>query len=165
MSQAHLFSNVPSILEQFSVLEDPRIDRHKKYPLSNILFFTFIAIMSDQQSWYQIADFSQVHLAWFSSYIDTSSGVPSHDTFRRVFSLINPFYLESEVISWLEGLRSKSGVKNYRVIALDGKALKGVPWKINQAQLYILNAWDAQEERFLGQLTIDEKSNEITAAP
>jgi hypothetical protein len=64
-----------------------------------------VAILSDQQSWYQIFAFSQANLNWFSQFIDISSGVPSHDTFRRVFSLLNTNSLEQAVICWTEELR------------------------------------------------------------
>lgn len=154
-----------ALFRRFEIIEDPRIDRHKRYPLINILVFTFVAILSDQQSWYQIFAFSKANLDWFGQFIDISSGVPSHDTFRRVFSLLNPSYLEQAIICWTEELRLKSRMKDQRIVILDGKALKGVPWKVNDRQLYVLNAWDAEANFFLGQLTIGEKTNEIAAAP
>ena len=156
--------NPLALFRYFEVIEDPRIDRHKRYPLLNILVFAFVAIMSDQQSWYEIQAFCLANLDWFSLYTDVSTGVPSHDTFRRVFSLLNPELLEKAIIQWAEETRDKRNIKR-RVVVLDGKSLRGVAWKINETQLHILNAWDATEERFLGQITIDCKTNEITAAP
>jgi predicted transposase YbfD/YdcC len=160
-----VLSNPLTLFRQFEIIEDPRIDRHKRYPLINILVFVFVAILSDQQSWYQIFAFAKANLEWFKQFIDVSSGVPSHDTFRRVFSLLNPHHLEHAVICWTEELRLKNKMKTHRIVILDGKALKGVSWKINDRQLYVLNAWDAEANLFLGQLTIGEKTNEITAAP
>ncbi len=159
-----LLQNPLTLFRQFEVIEDPRIERHKQYPLINVLVFAFVAIMSDQQSWYEIRAFCLANLDWFSKYIDISAGVPSHDTFRRVFSLLNPEQLESVIIAWAEETRLQKGNEK-RIIVLDGKSLRGVAWKINQAQLHILNAWDATENQFLGQMTIDCKTNEITAAP
>lgn len=156
--------NPLALFRQFEVVEDPRIDRHKRYELLNILVFAFVAIMSDQQSWYEIRAFCVANLDWFSRYIDISSGVPSHDTFRRVFSLLHPEQLEEVIVRWAEETRNKRGVGK-RIIVLDGKSLRGVAWKISQTQLHILNAWDATENRFLGQISIDSKTNEITAAP
>lgn len=153
-----------SIIQLFSIIEDPRIDRHKRYPLINILAFTFIAILSDQSSWYQIEEFCLTNIDWFSEFLDVSAGVPSHDTFRRVMSLINTKQLERAIISWLENLRKKFEIEK-RVVALDGKSLRGVAWKINESQLHILNAWDASNNKFVGQLTIESKTNEIKAAP
>jgi predicted transposase YbfD/YdcC len=162
---APVLSDPLSLFRQFEVVEDPRIDRHKRYPLLNILVFTFVSILSDQQSWYEIHAFSLENLNWFAQYIDVSSGVPSHDTFRRVFSLLDPVQLEDVIVAWAEETRVRKGSTQRRVIALDGKALRGVAWKMNQMQLYILNAWDATTNTFLGQMTIDSKTNEITAAP
>lgn len=152
------------LFRQFEVIEDPRIDRHKQYPLLNILAFAFVAIMSDQQSWYEIRAFCVANLDWFSQYIDVSSGIPSHDTFRRVFSLLDPQQLEEVIIHWAEETRDKRHFGR-RIVVLDGKSLRGVAWKINPIQLHILNAWDATENKFLGQMTIGCKTNEITAAP
>lgn len=160
-----ILSDPLALFHQFEIIEDPRIDRHKRYPLINILVFAFVAILSDQQSWYQIFAFAKTNLDWFRQFIDVSSGVPSHDTFRRVLSLLNPSQLEQVVIDWTEGVRLKNKRKSFRLVILDGKALKGVPWKVNDQQLYVLNAWDAESDLFLGQLTIGEKTNEITAAP
>ena len=159
-----ILQNPLALFRQFEVIEDPRIDRHKRYPLLNILVFTFVAIMSDQQSWYEIQAFCMSNLNWFSQYIDVSSGIPSHDTFRRVFCLLDPQQLEKVIIDWAEETRTQRN-KGKRIIVLDGKSLRGVAWKINQTQLHILNAWDATENQFLGQMTIDCKTNEITAAP
>jgi predicted transposase YbfD/YdcC len=159
-----ILQNPLALFRQFEVIEDPRIDRHKRYPLLNILIFTFVAIMSDQQSWYEIRAFCASNLDWFSQYIDASSGVPSHDTFRRVFCLLDPQQLEKAIIDWAEEIRVRKGIGK-RIVVLDGKSLRGVAWKIDQTQLHILNAWDATENQFLGQMAIDCKTNEITAAP
>ncbi len=96
-----------SLLEHFSVIEDPRVDRHKKYPLVDILVYAFVAILSDQQSWYEIQAFAKANLNWFSKYLDVTCGVPSHDTFRRVFSMLDSEELEKSIIEWTEGLRRK----------------------------------------------------------
>ena len=159
-----ILQNPLSLFRQFEIIEDPRIDRHKRYPLLNILVFTFVAIMSDQQSWYEIRAFCTSNLDWFSQYIDVSSGIPSHDTFRRVFSLLDPQQLEKVIIDWAEETRNHKKTGR-RIVVLDGKSLRGVAWKISQTQLHILNAWEATENQFLGQMTIDCKTNEITAAP
>ncbi len=153
-----------SLIQCFSIVEDPRVDRSKQYPLLNVLVFSFIAILSGQNSWYQIEEFCKETLSWFSDFLDVSAGVPSHDTFRRVFCLIDSQQFEKALIEWIENLRRKQGIKN-RVLALDGKSLRGVSWKTNVEQLHILNAWDCTEQKFAGQLRVGSKTNEITAAP
>lgn len=166
MTDAHsLTINDPlTLLEFFSVIEDPRIERSKRYPLINILVFTFVSLLSDQSSWYQIEEFCETNIDWFAEFLDVSSGVPSHDTFRRVLSLIDTKQLENAIIQWLESTRTLFGSKQ-RVVALDGKSLRGVPWKVKEEQLHILNAWDSSNSKFVGQLTVESKTNEITAAP
>ncbi len=161
---SEILQNPLALFRQFEVIDDPRIDRHKRYPLLNILVFAFVAIMSDQQSWYEIRAFCISNLDWFSQYIDVSSGIPSHDTFRRVFCLLNPQQLEKVIICWAEETRASRNIGK-RIIVLDGKSLRGVAWKMDLTQLHILNAWDATEDQFLGQMTIGCKTNEITAAP
>lgn len=153
-----------NILDWIQIIEDPRIERHKQYPLVNILVFTLVALMSDQTSWYQIVQFCEENINWFSEFLDTSSGIPSHDTFRRVFMLLDESQIESSLIKWLEKKRSAEGFSK-RILALDGKALRGVSWKIDPQQLYLLNAWDSTNSRFQGQFRVGSKTNEITAAP
>jgi hypothetical protein len=165
MNEICCLLNPLSLLDHFEAIEDPRLDRQKKYPLTNILVYAFVAILSDQQSWYEIEAFSRINLKWFSQYLDVSCGVPSHDTFRRVFSLLDPTTLEKLMILWAEEVRKKHSSETPKIVALDGKALRGVPWKISQEQLYTLNAWDSSEKTCIGQITIGEKTNEITAAP
>ncbi|WP_420420780.1 transposase family protein [Simkania sp.] len=89
-----------TLVEQFSMIEDPRIERSKKYPLVNILVFSFVSTLAGQESWYQMQMFCEETLEWFAEFLDISSGVPSHDTFRRVFSLINPEDFEACIIRW-----------------------------------------------------------------
>jgi len=128
MTQANLsnvIKNALPLIERFSIIADPRIDRHKVYPLKNILFFTFAATLADQQSWYQIVEFCESQLNWFEEFLDVAAGVPSHDTFRRVFSLLRPETLEKFLVDWVESLREECG-SNERVIAIDGKACRGV---------------------------------------
>ena len=88
----------------------------------------------------------------------------SHDTFRRVFTLLNQTKIESSLIEWLENKRSLNG-SSRRILALDGKALRGVAWKLDPEQLYVFNAQDSAEGRFQGQFYVGSKTNEITAAP
>ena len=90
-----LYLEPSNLINQFSMIEDPRIERSKKYPLVNILVFSFVSILAGQESWYQMQMFCEETLDWFSEFLDITSGVPSHDTFRRVFSLIERARLKS----------------------------------------------------------------------
>lgn len=152
------------LIRCFEVIEDPRVERHKQYPLQNILFFTFVAILSDQQSWYQVEEFCEANLKWFAEFIDVSSGVPSHDTFRRVFSLLRPEVLQSVLTDWANFIRKECG-STAKLIAIDGKSVRGVPWRQSEEELHILNAFEPNLGLCLGQIGVDSKTNEIGAMP
>lgn len=152
------------LVRYFEIIEDPRMDRCKRYPLENVLLFAFVAILADQQSWYQITEFTEYNLEWFGQFVDVSGGAPSHDTFRRVFSLIEPQWLESILTAWTSQLRQKCGSK-LEVVAVDGKSIRSVPWRGSDDGLHLVNAWESSSGLCLGQVAVDTKSNEITAAP
>jgi predicted transposase YbfD/YdcC len=95
MNPIDSIKNTSSIFQKFTAIEDPRLDRRKKYPLINILAYALIVTLSDQQSWYEIEAFSRSNFTWFSQFLDVSCGVPNHDTFRRVFSRLAPEPLEA----------------------------------------------------------------------
>lgn len=126
---------------RLQLIEDPRIDRHKVYPIENILIFAFVAILSDQQSWYQIVEFCEDNLEWFEEFIDVKDGVPSHDTFRRIFSLLQPEILQKVLVDWANLLRQKCG-SSIKLVAIDGKSVRGVPWSKSEEELHILNAFE-----------------------
>ncbi|MGR3912838.1 MAG: transposase family protein [Candidatus Rhabdochlamydia sp.] len=100
MSNIRFIQNPLSLIRQFEMIEDLRIEGHKRYLLLHILVFAFIAILSDQQSWYKIHAFYLANLGWVTSYIDTVAGVPSYDTFWRVFSLLDLRQSEEIIITW-----------------------------------------------------------------
>lgn len=159
-----LVPNPLPLIQQLSLIEDPRVERHKVYPLENIIMFAFVAILSDQQSWYQVVDFSEANLEWFSEFLDVSSGVPSHDTFRRVFGLLRPEVLQRVLSDWANFLRKDCG-SNVKLIAIDGKSVRGVPWRQSDEELHTLNAFEPHLGLCLGQVGVNSKTNEIGAMP
>jgi len=161
---SHCIPNPLPLIRCFQIVEDPRIERHKVYPLENILIFAFVAILADQQSWYQIADFSEANLEWFEEFVDVSSGVPSHDTFQRVFSLIRPEVLRRVLTDWTNSLREKCN-SPIKLVAIDGKSVRGVPWRQSDEELHILNAFEPGLGLCLGQVEVNSKTNEIGAMP
>lgn len=152
------------LVQRLTLIEDPRIERHKVYPLENVIVFAFVSILSDQQSWYQIVDFCQANLEWFEEFIDVSSGVPSHDTFRRVFGLLRPEVLRKVLADWASFLRKDCG-SEIKLIAIDGKSVRGVPWRQSDEELHILNAFEPHLGLCLAQVGVDSKTNEIGAMP
>jgi hypothetical protein len=85
---------VKSIIEFFDAVPDPRLDRQKKHPLLSILVCAFCAVIADCNTWVDVALFCREREEWFKSYIDLPNGTPSHDTFGRVFSILNPQEME-----------------------------------------------------------------------
>lgn len=126
--------------------------------------FTFISILSDQQSWNEIQAFSLENLDWFAQYINASSGIPSHDRFRRVFSLLDPGQLEEVIVAWAEKTRAQKGSNQRRIVVLNGKALRGVACKVEPNTALYLKRLGYDDKPFLGKMTIDSKTNEITVA-
>lgn len=151
-----------SIHTHFSELLDPRIDRTKKHPLMNVLFITICAVICGADTWVGIERFALSKLDFFSQYLDVSDGVPSHDTFNRIFSLIDIDKFGECFINWVSSLAKKSK----DVIAIDGKAMRATKNKLTgSSALYLVSAWCSSNQVVLGQSEVNKKSNEITAIP
>lgn len=149
--------------EIFKTLEDPRIDRQKYYSLEAILVMSVCATLCDCDTWVDIADFAKDHQDWFSQFLDLSYGVPSHDTFGRVFALINPDIFEGIFVGWVQKtFKLEAG----EVIAIDGKTMRGTQRNGKTGTgVHMVSAWATQMGLALGQIATQEKSNEITAIP
>lgn len=154
---------VPSILHHFSSINDPRIERQKKHQLPDIFFITICAVICGADDWATVEEFGKSNEEWFTKLLDLQFGIPSHDTFGRVFSLIDT-HLFSECFSrWVTDLASLS---DGEIIAIDGKCLRGsIDRASNKAAIYMVSAWAQQNQLVLGQQKVDDKSNEITAIP
>ncbi len=154
---------IPSILHHFSSINDPRIERQKKHLLPNIFFITLCAVICGADDWATVEEFGQSNEEWLTELLDLKNGIPSHDTFGRVFSLIDT-HLFSECFShWVSDLAQLS---EGEVIAIDGKCLRGsIDRASNKAAIYMVSAWAQKNQLILGQQKVDDKSNEITAIP
>jgi predicted transposase YbfD/YdcC len=157
--------------ESFSDLPDPRIDRHKKYPLMEVLFLIFSGVLSNCDSWEEIADFGTAKLPWLRKYFPYTNGVPSHDTLSRVMGMINGRAFEKCFIDWTTG---ELVLPQGTVIQLDGKSLRrSVSITEQQTKkadggkqaVHLLHAWCGQLKMCLAQYEVDGKTNEITAIP
>ena len=102
---------INSILEFFEDVADPRLDRKKKHPLVSILACTFCAVIADCNTWVDVEFFCREREDWFKNYIDLPHGIPSHDTFGRVFSILDPTEMERCLIDWAKMIRSKLEIK------------------------------------------------------
>jgi predicted transposase YbfD/YdcC len=158
METKHAFS----LGESFAEIQDPRIDRTKLHKLIDIMIIAVCAVICGAESWPDIEQFGNDKREWLESLLELPNGIPSHDTFRRVFSLINPQEFEQCFFDWVSGLTGTvSGV-----IAIDGKTLRRSHDKAaGKKPLHLVSAWAAENRLVLAQVATEKKSNEITAIP
>lgn len=153
----------PSIEQHFGDLTDPRIDRTKLHDLMNILVIALCAIIAGADNWEDVEEFGKAQLAWFRTFLDLPNGIPSHDTFTRVFARLDPEQFQACFLRWM---RAVANLLGGQVIAFDGKVLRRSHDKgIGQAAIDMVSAWASANHLVLGQVKVDEKSNEITAIP
>ena len=144
-------------------LEGPRIDRTKKHALIDIIVIAICATISGAKSWIDIADFGESKLEWFSRFLNLENGIPSHDTFRRLFILLSP---EKFFIIFKEWIKVVTDDADLEQICIDGKALRATFEKGKKySSFHMVNAWSTGVGLALGQIKTEKKSNEITAIP
>ena len=144
-------------------LEDPRLDRTKAHALLDILVIAICAIICGANDWEAVAEFGRSKVAWFKSLLPLPNGIPSHDTFWRVFRALDPAQFQSCFVNWM---RTVSPLIGDQVVAIDGKQLRRSHDKgLGQAAIYMVSAWATANRLVLGQRKVADKSNEITAIP
>ena len=150
-----------SLLEHFADLSDPRIDRTKLHALSDILVIAVSAVICGAEGWTDIEEFGKSKEGWLGKLLPLTNGIPSHDTFRRVFERLDPDQFEACFLSWIKSLAPMTGQ-----VAIDGKTLRGSHDQTNgKKALHLVSAWASECRLVLGQVATAEKSNEITAIP
>lgn len=153
-----------TLVEHFSELEDPRCPGKIEHHLIDILVIAVCAVIAGAESWLDMALYGQEKEGWLSSFLKLPNGIPSHDTFRRVFMLIDPESFERYFTAWTQALSDAQC--DQEVVAIDGKTVRGsFDFSRNQGPLHIVSAWACDRRLVLGQRQVDEKSNEITAIP
>lgn len=152
-----------NLYEKFEVLEDPRNIRGKKYKLINILIMTIYCLLFGLKDFVNIADFMKLKEEYFKQLLGLENGTPSHDCLSDIFVTIDSKKFMKIFIKWTnEILENKTG-KN---ISIDGKAIKSATDKINNGNIpYIVSAFIGEVGLSIGQVKVDDKSNEITAIP
>ena len=150
---------LPSIILILREVEDPRVERTRKHHLSDILFISLCAVICGCESFEDMEEFGNAKEEWFRQYLELPNAIPSHDTFNRVYQLLDPLVFQDCLIRWTQGVREKIPGE---VVALDGKAQRRARNK-NENLHYIVNAWAGENRLLLGQYKVGEKSNEITA--
>lgn len=146
-----------NIFTHFEKVKDPRLNRKKKHNLSDIFFMTLAAVICGADNWVMIREFCKSKEDWLTELLELEHGIPSHDTFGRVFAIIDTKIFSECFTNWMKDI---SQLTNNEIIAIDGKCLRGT-----KNGLTIVNAWACTNQCVLAQEVVDSKSNEITAIP
>jgi predicted transposase YbfD/YdcC len=152
-----------SIAEHFDDIEDIRIERGKKHKLIDIITISICAVVCGADGWIDIEMYGIARKKWLGKFLELPNGIPSHDTFARVFSQINPDDFNKSFLSWIKGI---SKITAGEIIAFDGKQSRNSGDEKNgQGVINTVSAWAASNRLVLGQKKVEGKSNEITALP
>jgi predicted transposase YbfD/YdcC len=151
------------LLRYFGQLRDPRMNRTKKHSLSDILTLAICAVICGADGWAQVEEFGDCKKDWFKTFLDLPNGIPSHDTFGRVFAALDPDAFEQCFMKWVAQLATASAGQ---LIAIDGKTIRrSLDTASGRSPIHLVSAWSAVNHMVLGQRATDAKSNEITAIP
>lgn len=149
--------------EHFATLEDPRIERTKEHLLIDIVTIAVCAVICGADDWVEVAAFGRSKRKWLRRFLKLPKGIPSHDTFWRVFRALDPLQFEQCFLAWVQSLMR---LTDGEIVAVDGKTLRhSYDRRDHKAAIHMVSAWATANHLVLGQRKIDEKSNEITAIP
>lgn len=152
-----------ALLDHFATLPDPRIARHRWHKLSDILVIAVCAVLCGAESFPAIEDFGHEREEWLRQFLELPEGIPSHDTFNRVFRLLDSVQFQACFLSWMQVVAAATAGE---VVAIDGKALRRSFDKGSAKRaIHMVSAWATVNGVVLGQRKVDAKSNEITAIP
>jgi predicted transposase YbfD/YdcC len=156
-------SKVVSLRECFSVVRDPRREHQRFHNLWDIIAITICAVLAGADCWPEVAAYGRCKQDWLESFLELPDGIPSHDTFARVFALLDPLSFQEGFQNWVQALVEAT---DGRVVAIDGKTLRhSFDNAKGKGALHLVGAWAAENNVLLGQQAVDSKSNEITAIP
>jgi predicted transposase YbfD/YdcC len=162
-----------SILDHFAELDDPRREQGRIHRLDEIVFIVTCAVLCGADNWVQIAAYGHSKIDWLRTFLTLPGGIPSHDTFRRVFCLLDPLQFQKGFSSFIIALWAGKGSTplvpappELKPIAIDGKTQRGSARRtVGQSALHVVSAWAVENHLTLAQVATDAKSNEITAIP
>ncbi len=159
-----------SLHKHFKWIPDPRTGNNKKHNLTEVIILSVLAVLCGAESWYEMEDFAKEKEEFLKQILPLENGIPSHDTFNRVFMLIDAGLFERCFRAWTAELSQRLSKINPSTekeqIAIDGKSICNSASK-NQGigALHLVSAWSGRNQLVLGQQKVDDKSNEITAIP
>jgi predicted transposase YbfD/YdcC len=154
---------VDSIRQYFSGLPDPRRRRGRRHRLDELVIIAIMAVICCTDNWLEVAQWAYAKRKWLKTFLDLPHGIPSHDTFGRVFAALQPQAFERCFLAWIEALAK---VRRGELIAIDGKTLRhSFDRSSDRAAIHMISAWSSANGLVFGQLATEAKSNEITAIP
>tara|TARA_R110002050_G_scaffold109799_2_gene221481 strand:+ start:716 stop:1675 length:960 start_codon:yes stop_codon:yes gene_type:complete len=151
-----------NLSDVFSNVSDPRRPLRRLHKLNDILLISVLAIICGAETWNNIEEYAHAKKAFLTKFLELPNGIPSHDTFNRVFGIINPEEFEQSFMEWVASIVT---IKNGELVSIDGKTIRGAKSKGKKSPFHVVSAWAHENNMVLGQLMTDEKSNEITAIP
>ena len=152
-----------SLISIFSTLEDPRIDRTKRHNLIDIITIAICAVVCGADSWVDVELFGKSREQWLRGFLELPNSIPSHDTFGRVFSMMDAERFQSCFVEWV---RQVNEITEGQIVAIDGKTVRrSHDSRAGKSAIHLVNAWASANRVVLGQVKVDDKSNEITAIP
>ena len=156
-------TSIASLTERFSKLKDPRVDRTKRHKLIDVVVIAICAVIGGADTWADMELFGKSKEDWLSRLIELPNGIPSHDTFGRVFAMLDAEQFQECFVDWV---RAVSEVTDGQLVAIDGKTVRRSHDRfIGKAAIHMVSAWASENHLVLGQTKVDERSNETTAIP
>lgn len=150
-----------TITRHFGRIKDPRRKHRRRHLLMDIIVMAICAVIAGADSWQEVVTFAHERREWLQTFLELPGGIPSHDTFERVFDRIDPVVFQACFRSWVEALRRLLPLDH---VSIDGKSLRGSR-RGELGALHLVSAWATAQHLHLGQIAVAEKSNEITAIP
>jgi len=147
-----------NIIELLSGMKDHRVERRKEHLLTDIIVITMAAVICGAENWNQIEMFGKSKQEWFKAFLKLPNGIPSHDTFNRFFSVLDSSKFENIFRKWVKSISKK--ITN-EVISIDGKTIRGAKAHGKKSPIHMVSAWASSNDLILGQLKVNEKSNEL----
>jgi predicted transposase YbfD/YdcC len=152
-----------SVVRHFGGLQDPRVARRRLHNLCDMIAIALCAVICGAESWEDVAEYGRQKEPWLKTFLRLRHGIPSHDTFNRVFRMLRPDHFQACFARWMQALVETT---DGRIVAIDGKTLRhSFDRAAGKSALHLISAWAVENGVSLGQQAVDGKSNEITAVP
>lgn len=152
-----------SLLDHIAIIPDPRIERSRLHSLQDVLVIAICGMICGADDWVAIEEFGLAKEPWFRTFLDLPNGIPSHDTFGRIFAALDPEAFAKFFAAWVHDVAE---LTEGQVVAIDGKTVRrSFDRASSRSAVHMVNAWATENGLALGQVATDEKSNEITAVP